>query len=91
MDPQAPQQLAATVAALRSATLGMSPAAARRFAVGYVSVLVVQLSITHPELAQLVSDNTGFNALMCAAAAGKATGKVWDRLQTTGDTDPPEQ
>ncbi|MGA4867177.1 hypothetical protein ACPB9J_31550 [Streptomyces lavendulocolor] len=82
------QELESLVESIAPTVRGMGPERARRIVVGYVStvvfLLVIQLSLTHPEIAEVLTGTGGLNALTSAGAAGWATGRVWDRLQGTG-------
>ncbi|TQK49860.1 hypothetical protein FBY35_0135 [Streptomyces sp. SLBN-118] len=85
LPPEATLELEEMVQAVRPAVRGMAPDTARKIVVGYVAtvvfLLVVQLSISHPEVAEVLVGVTGVDALASAYAAAWATGKVWDRLQ----------
>jgi hypothetical protein len=82
--PEAEPELEEMVRAFQPAVRGMTAETARSVVIGYVAtvvfLLVIQLSITHPEMAELLTGSAGFDALTSATAAGWATGKVWDRL-----------
>ncbi|MEU9983772.1 hypothetical protein [Streptomyces sp. NPDC050856] len=89
--PEAEPELEEMVRAFQPAVRGMAAETARSVVIGYVAtvvfLLVIQLSITHPEMAELLIGSSGLDALTSAAAAGWATGKVWDRLHPSeGET-----
>jgi hypothetical protein len=77
-------QLEETIQVIQPVLTGMDRRKARALVVAYVSVLVfllsVHLSLTYPEVTDLLTETTGGDSLAYASGAGWLAGKIWDRL-----------
>ncbi|MGA5441530.1 hypothetical protein ACPCKW_18675 [Streptomyces griseoincarnatus] len=82
-------QVEETIQIIQPVLTGMDRRKARALVVTYVSVLVfllsVHLSLTYPEVTDLLTETTGGDSLVYATGAGWLAGKIWDRLNPGPD------